>query len=394
MKRHAICNLFALLCAGALAAGGQPPQAPPKTAQRAKLPKPRVLDPGELERDGETGELQRARSKGAAEAKPARPGAPDTIRARVSLVEVGCTALGNDGKSLRGLRAEDFRIFEDGVEQRIAHFDASTEPASLALVMDASPSIYRELGEMRAAARALAANLAPQDEVGVVAFSREAHLLLPPTRDRALLERALQSPELARVANESTSNIYRAVYLTARELFAGRSGRKAILLLTDGQDSGLGLSWNPPSASPRAGETAGRLTFEDVIRELAAEGIEVYAISTEPHPRAMMPEWMAAHRGRTLITEETRSAGVPVYTAYLTELVRRAGGQVYFLRETGTLGDVYRRIAETLREQYTLSYYPSAGLAKPGWRALRVELPGRPAALTYRAAYYLPPSAN
>ncbi len=212
-------------CAGALAAGGQPPQAPPQTAKRAKLPKPRVLDPGELERDGETGELQRARSKGAAEAKPAQPRAPDAIRARVSLVEVGCTALGNDGKSLGGLRAEDFRVFEDGVEQRIAHFDASTEPASIALVMDASPSIYRELGEMRAAARSLAANLAPQDEVGVVAFSREAHLLLPPTRDRALLERALASPELARVANESTSNIYRAVYLTARELFAGRSGR-------------------------------------------------------------------------------------------------------------------------------------------------------------------------
>jgi len=355
------------------------------------LPKPRVFDPGELERDGETGELQPARSKDAAKAKPR---APDVIRARVSLVEVGCTALGDDGKSMRGLRAEDFHVFEDGAEQRIAHFDASTEPASIALVMDASPSIYRELGEMRAAARSLAANLAPQDEVGVVAFSREAHLLLPLTRDRALLERALESAELARVANESTSNIYRAVYLTARELFTGRSGRKAILLLTDGQDSGLGLGWNPASASPHAGETAGRLTFEDVIRELAAEGIEVYAISTEPHPRAMTPEWMAAHRGRTLIAEETRSAAVPVYTAYLTELVRRAGGQIYFLREMGTLGDVYRRIAETLREQYTLGYYPSAGPAKPGWRALRVELPGRHAALTYRAAYYVPPSAN
>ena len=344
--------------------------------------------PGDLERDAETGELRSARSKGAA----AEPTATGAIRARVSLVQVGCTALAGDGKPLKGLRPVDFRAFEDGVEQRIEHFDASTEPAFIALVIDASPSIYRELSEMRAAARSLAQSLTPQDEIGVVVFSREAHLLLPLTRDRALLERALQSPELERVANESTSNIYRAVYLTARDLFAGRSGRKAILLLTDGQDSGLGLSWNPASTSPHAGETAGRLTFEDVVRELSADGIEVYAISTEPHPRVMTLAWLVARREQTLIAEETRKAGVPVYTAYVAELVRRVGGQIYFLREMGTLGGVYRRIAETLREQYVLGYYPLAGLAKPGWRALRVELPGRNAALTYRVAYYVPAS--
>lgn len=373
--------------AGASVEAEPSPQSAPKTAKRPRLPKPRVLDSGNLERDAATGELRTGPSRDPSE------GAPHTseaIRSRVSLVEIGCTALGEAGKQLKELRAEDFRVFEDGVEQRIEHFDASVEPASIVLVIDASPSIYRELGEMRAAARSLAEVLAPQDEAAVVAFSREAHLLLPLTRDRALLERALQSPELARVANESTSNIYRAVFLSARDLLKERTGRKAILLLTDGQDSGLGLSWNPASAAHAAGETSGRLTFEDVVRELAADGVEVYAISTEPHPRAMTPAWLSARRNTTLITEETRKAGVPVYTAYLAESVRRAGGQIFFLREMGTLGDVYRRIAETLREQYVLGYYPLSGSNRPGWRALRVELPGRTAVLTHRVAYYVP----
>ncbi len=375
------------LLAGAAVTGEPSAQSPAKAAKRPRLPKPRVLEPGNLERDAATGELRSGPSHDVSEGAHH---SSEAIRSRVSLVEIGCTVVGENGQPLKGLRAENFRVFEDGAEQRVEHFDASAEPASIVLVIDASPSIYRELGEMRAAARSLAEVLAPQDEAGVVAFSREAHLLLPLTRDRTLLERALQSPELARVANESTSNIYRAMYLTARDLLKERAGRKAILLLTDGQDSGLGLSWNPASAEPQAGETSGRLTFEDVVRELAADGIEMYAISTKPHPRAMTPAWLSARRSSTLIAEETRKAGVPVYTAYLAELVQRVGGQLFFLREIGTLGDVYRRIAETLREQYVLGYYPATGSSKPGWRTLRVELPGRTAVMTHRVAYYVP----
>ncbi|HXN22683.1 MAG TPA: VWA domain-containing protein [Candidatus Dormibacteraeota bacterium] len=367
-------------------------QLPAKPAQRAKLPKPRVLDPGALARDPQTGELRKKRelqNGDSADGSSAESRNRVAIRARVSLVEVGCTAIGADGNSLKGLHAEQFRIYEDGAPQRIAHFDAATEPASIALMIDASPSVYRELGEMRDAARSLAANLAPQDEVAVVAFARQAHLLLPLTRDRAVLERALASPDLARVANENTSNIYQAVYLTARDLFSGRSGRKAILLLTDGQDSGLGLGWETKTALPRLGEMADRLTFEDIVRELSAAGIEVYAISTEPHPKPMTAQWLATHQSVPIVSEATRKLEVPLYTAYVAELVRRTGGQIYFLREIGTLGGVYRKIAETLREQYMLGYYPSEGLAKPGWRSLRVELPERAARLTHRAAYYV-----
>jgi VWFA-related protein len=299
-----------------------------------------------------------------------------------------------DGTQVRGLTRDNFRVFEDGAPQEIASFDASATPASIALVIDASPSIYHELADMRGAAHALAENLSPADRIAVVSFSEQAHLLLPFSTNRALLDRAIESRYLARVENSSESKIYESVFYTARELFAGRTGRKAIVLLTDGQDSGLGLTWDPRSAQPSPGASP-RLAFDDVARELGADGIALFIVSTENRPRGMTPEWLEAHRGAMLVTTASRRLGMPHYTLYLAELARRVGGQLYFLRETGNLTEIYRRIALAVSAQYTLGYYPSAGTARPGWRVLRVELiPGanvpRGARLTHRGSYYVP----
>ena len=118
-------------------------------------------------------------------------------------------------------------MFEDGAAQEIASFDASATPASIALVIDASPSIFHELEEMRGAARSLAENLSPADEIAVVSFSSEAHLLLPFSKNRALLDRAIDSQYLAKVENSSESRIYESVFLAARELFPGAHGAQS-----------------------------------------------------------------------------------------------------------------------------------------------------------------------
>lgn len=374
-------------------------------AQKPKLPRPTVLERGiELQRDRSTGEL-RVRNAGASAAAAAPEAAAPLIRSRVALVEVRCTVVAPDGMRIRGLARDDFRVFEDGAEQTITSFDAATTPASIALVLDASPSIYRELGEMRTAAQSLARSLQPEDEVAVLAFAGETHLLLPFSRDRTLLAAALASPELAQVANSSESFIYQAVYLSAAQLFAGRSGRKAIVLLTDGQDSGLGLTWDPASMLPARATEQGAakaasspLAFEDVARKIAAEGIELYIISTEPRPRAMTDAWLSSHRGQMLVTPEARRLGIAQYTLYLAELVRQVGGGLYFLRQLGSLAEVYHTIALRLGAEYTLGYYPAAGINKPGWRALKVDLrpnvAGVPSGsqVTHRAAYYVPAS--
>ena len=369
-------------------ARGKPHQETPP-AKNEKLQRPIPLGRGvALARDPASGELR-------ATTKDSSPGPPEgAIRSRVTLVQVPCTVAAPDGTQVRGLGQNDFQLFEDGAAQEIASFDASATPASIALVIDASPSIFHQLAEMRGAARSLAENLSPADEIAVVSFSSEAHLLLPFSKNRALLDRAIESKYLAMVENSSESRIYEAVFLAARELFQGRAGRKAVVLLTDGQDSGLGLSWDPRSALPGTGAGAQRLAFEDVARELGVDGVALFIVSTENRPRGMTPEWLEAHRGEMLVSAEARKQNMPNYTLYLAELARRAGGQLYFLREIGNLSEIYRRIALAISAQYTLGFYPSAGTARPGWRALRVELaaganvpPG--SKLTYRGSYYV-----
>jgi VWFA-related protein len=249
---------------------------------------------------------------------------------------------------------------------------------------------------VKAAARALTAELSPRDQVAVIAFAGHPHMLAPFTSDRKQLDAALEKIELMRTVEETGSNIYGSVYLTAQRLFTGPkapAGRKAILLLTDGQDSGLGLSWNPASMFPPTGALANRLTFEDVVRELATSGVEVFIASTENRPPGMTNAWFSAHDAKTLINEDSRTMGIPAYTIFLAELVRRAGGGLYFLRESGTLSEVYRRIGAALHTEYTLGFYPSAGADARGWHNLHITFSDGPAhpnaRLDCRPSYYI-----
>jgi VWFA-related protein len=392
VRRHrfvALAAISALITLSGTSAhpGGNPPQSGANSKSQ-KLPRPQPLGQGSpFQRDPVSGELH-------APAKDSPSQTAGAIRSHVTLVQVACTVTSPDGTQVRGLDRSSFHLFEDGTAQEIESFDASATPASIALVVDASPSIYHELEEMRDAAHALAENLSPLDEIAVVSFSAQAHLLLPFSTNRALLDRAIDSKYLARVENSSESKIYESTFYTARELFAARTGRKAIVLLTDGQDSGLGLTWDPESAQPESGPGASRLAFDDVARELGGDGIALFIVSTENRPRGMTPAWLDTHRNAMLITSDSRNQNMPHYTLYLAELARRAGGQLYFLREMGNLTEIYRRIALAISSEYTLGYYPSAGSARPGWRSLRVELapganvpPG--SKLTYRGSYYV-----
>jgi hypothetical protein len=97
------------------------------------------------------------------------------------------------------------------------------------------------------------------------------------------------------------------------------------------------------------------------------------------------------------LTSSARTSGIPAYTLYLAELVRRAGGQLYFLRETKTMADTFRQIAAKIRAEYTIGFSPRSRegaseieAAKPGWHSLRIEIAGQgDAVVAHRADYYL-----
>jgi Ca-activated chloride channel homolog len=374
--------------------------APALQAQEKESSKrPRQLDRGiKWQRDPATGELRTIVEENAPKDREnggAPPGS-SPMKVVTQMVPVTCIVSTAEGASLPGLRREDFRIFEDGIPQPIAYFDASTAPASVALVIDASPSVLRDSDEMKQAADALIAALAPLDQAAVVDFSAHTYLQLPFSDVREQVRRAVGRVDVrALLGDTGGSNIYEAVYLAGNELFPGRTGRKAILLITDGQDSGLGLTYDPASAAPRPGQPADRLTFDDVARKLAAEDIQIFAVSTETRPKVMTPEWLEDHKVATLLSPNARILDIPPYTLYLAELVRRAGGQLYFLREAATMADTFRKIAEKIRAEYNLGFYPAPGPtgagASPGWHSLRVEVVNQPGVhISHRAAYYVP----
>lgn len=372
------------------------PQAQKK--HRKKPSRPVLLDQGiTYQRDPATGEIKiHAEEVPGVRAEPGMSAASHPIQVVAQFVPVTCRVFTAGGAPLHGLGRGDFRVYDDGALQPVTYFDESTEPASVALVIDASPSVLPDAAEMKEAASALIEGLAPSDEMAIVDFSAHAYLQIGFSGVRELLRRAMARVDVRQLLGDTGgSNIYEAVYLTVEKLFPGRAGRKAIVLLTDGQDSGLGLTRDPRSAAPRfPGDN--RLTFDDVAGTLAAQDIQVFAVSTENRPKLMTPEWIAAHRGDAFLEQASREPVIPTYTMYLAELVRRSGGELFFLNEANTLQGVFQQIAQRIGGEYTLGISPGhapGAPPHPGWHNLRVEVAGRGSvSVIYRSAYYLPPA--
>lgn len=342
-------------------------------------------------RDPATGELVLQHTENGETGGKSKVSGRAALRINVNLVEVSCNVFAADSTSVRGLTEADFRVFDDDVEQEIRHFNGSSEGASIALVIDASPSVLPDTDAMKAAARELITDLSPADQVAVIDFAEHTFLLLPFSKNRELLAKAIGKVDVRALFSDTIgSNIYRSLYLAANEIFPGRTGRQAIVLLTDGQDSGLGLNLNGDGVAPQPGEN--RATFQDVVEALSSHGIEVYVISTQNRPKVMTPEWLAAHQSESLISPAALRLGIPAYTDFLAELVRRVGGQLYFLNETGSVAGAYRSVVHNLNAQYTLGYYPKSR-GKAGWHSLRVEVTGHGAVrVVNRLAYYQPAS--
>ncbi len=370
---------------------------PLQSQQKGKQSKRRRLDEDvTLKRDPVTGELSSTRTgPGTGGNAPSEAPGSRSISVVTQIVPVMCNVIGADGVEVAGLQRGDFRVFDDGGQQPITYFDASATPASVALILDASPSVLRDTEEIRNAARALVDALSSADQTAILDFSAHTYLQLPFSSDWGLIRRAVSRVDArALLGDTGGSNIYEAVFLTARELFAGRTGRKAIVLLTDGQDSQLGLTLDPATAAPRAGWSPDRLTFEDVQRTLATEDIQVFAVSTESRPKIMTASWVASHSGESLLSSSLRGSGIPAYTLYLAEMARRSGGQLYFLREAETLADTFRQIALKIRAEYTIGFSPAANITTAphsGWHQLRLEVIGHgDPSVIHRAAYYVP----
>jgi VWFA-related protein len=328
-----------------------------ETASRPLRP-PKLTNAGTNATGSEVGEPSNA----VAQPTPEEVDEGDVVRVDTTLVTVPVSVLDRQGRFVPNLKREDFSIFENGVEQPIAYFEPAEKPFTVALLLDTSPSTHFHLSEIREAAIAFAKQLRPQDRVLIVSFNDEVLLLTPEaTNDQNAIETVIEEN-----ANTGTSTrLYDAVDLTIKERLDKIKGRKAIVLFTDGVDTSSRLA-----------------TYQSTLREAEELDALIYPIQydTTDYLRAVQ----GVGGGTVVVTTTTRgpfgisrqqtytlpanggNAPLPGATKedydradqYLHALADKSGGRLYEANDTTQLADAFTRIAEELRRQYSLGYYP------------------------------------
>jgi len=156
----------------------------------------------------------------------------ETIRLDATLVNLPLLVSDRSGRFIPQLSKRDFEIYEDGVKQEIAFFGNEEVPFNVALLLDVSPSVSNSLDDIHEAAIAFVRQMRPEDRIMIVAFDRNVRFLTDFTNDRYVLERAIEN---TRTGNGTS--VYEAVYDTVANRLRHVQGRKALILLSDGEDT-------------------------------------------------------------------------------------------------------------------------------------------------------------
>ncbi|HEY6046352.1 MAG TPA: VWA domain-containing protein, partial [Pyrinomonadaceae bacterium] len=197
----------------------------------------------------------------------------DVVRVETTLVSIPVSVMDRDGKFIPNLRKEDFKIWEDGVEQQVAYFASTEKPFTVALVIDTSGSTKYRLDEIQDAAIAFVEQLRPDDRVMIVSFNDKIKVLTQPTSDRNVLRDAIRRTEAG-----SGTRLYDAVDMIINEYFNRIEGRKAMVLFTDGVDT-----------------TSKRASYESTMRD--AEELDALIYPVEYDTYAEMGGWPGSGGG-------------------------------------------------------------------------------------------------
>ena len=284
---------------------------------------------------------------------------PGQIRVQVNLVNLFATVRDKHKAIVTGLKQDDFQIYEDGQLQEITNFSAESNlPITLGILIDTSGSEYYMLsGEKEAGSRFLGRVLRKGDLAMIMTFDTDVDLLADFTDDRWMLDRAINRAQInvpsggmiaqgpLPSSGSGGTNFYDAVYLAAHDKLSEEAGRKAIVVLTDAEDTGSKLRLTD------AIEAAQRTDTVVHILLVAADG----------------GDQSVAKR----LTDDT-------------------GGRMIIVRSEKNLEQAFDQISEELRSQYTLGYTPTNKKHDGGYRKIRVELKNKDYSVLTRRGYYAP----
>ncbi|CAN5669784.1 hypothetical protein BH20ACI3_BH20ACI3_24540 [soil metagenome] len=301
----------------------------------------------------------------------------DVISVTTTEVLLPATVRDNTGQLVPGLTRTNFRVFEDSIEQPLSDLGLRQVPVDVVLLVDASSSVSDNLDDFRRAAEGFAAHLASADRISLIEFDDRVLLLQDWTKSIAQLRRALR-----RVAPGMFTRFNDAMLLAARDQLPRANARHAIIVLTDGIDSGRGT------------------TFAAALRAALQSQTTVYVVSNTQIERAKKESELSlllsasgsAQRFNELRIGDLR-LGLEALDASersLEQLTRATGGRVYKPTSFNDLERIYREVAEELRHQYALYYSPLNRTRDGGFRRVRVESTNPKYQVSARIGYFAP----
>ncbi|MEO6656440.1 MAG: VWA domain-containing protein [Pyrinomonadaceae bacterium] len=280
----------------------------------------------------------------------------EIIKVETNLVTMPVSVLDRDGRFISGLQQNDFKIFENGIEQKLDYFQSVEQPFTVILLIDVSPSTQFKIDEIQNAAITFVNQLRAGDRVMVISFDQNVHVLSPVTGNRNQLRNAIREAQFG----DGTS-LYEAVDYVIDNQLRQIEGRKAVVLFSDGVDT-----------------TSRRANYDNTLR--ATEEVDAlfytirYDTSRDMSGGANYPQRrngrvsMADILGAILTGGNVNIGGGSPGSAssaeyakgrkYLETLAMNSGGREFEAQSIYNVDAAFSGIAEELRRQYSLGYYP------------------------------------
>lgn len=281
---------------------------------------------------------------------PAKPDEEETIKIDSTLVTIPVSVIGPAGQYLLHLTQKDFRLYEETTLQEITNFAAIEVPISIVLMIDTSRSTKFKIEDIQRAATTFIEQLRPTDRVMIVSFDDKTRVQCEFTTDRKTLQQAI-----AKTKTGTGTKLYEAVNFVMTNKLSSVQGRKAIVLFSDGVDT-------------ESKYGSGKQSMLDV------EKAEVIIYPLQYDTQEAIAAIVNDQQPQRLLSSSPTAEEFQLATRYLRALADRSGGRLQQAETLTNVNEAFALIAEELRHQYSLGYYPTQE-GRPGeFRRVRIEV--------------------
>lgn len=274
----------------------------------------------------------------------------DVIRVDSQLVTLNISVIDRGtNRGLMDLSQSDFKLFEDGQEQRIVQFESSSAPFDMVLLIDLSGSTREVVKLIRAAALRFVDAARPADRIAVIVFAGEAKIISELTADRELLRQRIETIDTAR----GDTKLYDATNFAMSEVLkqSKKSRRTAIVLMSDGLDGTI------PGISGQQGSL--KYSYAETLRNIQEFDGVLYTLWLNTEYEAMSPE-------------DTQPEAFDMGHDRMKEMADAGGGIFYKVERLADLAGAYEQVVADLGTVYSLAYRPSNNVRDGHWRAIRI----------------------